>query len=244
MDKSKLSKSMEMSIVGEHAIELAWPSSISLEIFQELQIVYNEVREAYKDQVEDIILSYTKILIVFKSPTEINKHLVDLETHICNLSGQLKRGVKRWIIPVCYHPDYAPDLEDFCLEKNLSAEELIQLHTSVDYPIHFFGFLPGFCYLSGLDKRLHLARKRKPVARVPRGSVAIGGEQTGIYPSESPGGWHLIGRTPVSLFEIGKNPPVFAEIGDVIQFESITTDEFKKIASNASDYQIRKEVVS
>ena len=244
MDNSKHLGFVDISVVGEHAIELSWPGGISSETFQELQVVYNEVLEAYKDQVMDVIPSYTKILLVFKSSKGINKLLVDLETHISNVSGQLKRSVSRWIIPVCYHPDYAPDLEDFCHRKKLRLKDFVRLHSSVDYPIHFFGFLPGFCYLSGLDERLHLARKRKPIARVPKGSVAIGGAQTGIYPSDSPGGWHLIGRTPVSLFDIGKNPPVFAEIGDIFQFESITTDEFKRIALNSYDYQIRKEVVS
>ncbi|WP_198659417.1 5-oxoprolinase subunit PxpB [Winogradskyella aurantiaca] len=244
MDKSKHSRSIDISIVGEQAIELSWPCDISSVTFQELQGVYHELSIAYRDQILDIIPSYTKILIVFKSSEGIHQLLKELEVLISNTKQHEKGSVTKWIIPVCYHPDYAPDLEDFCHGKQLSLWDFVRLHTSVDYSIHFFGFLPGFCYLSGLDERLHLARKPRPISRVPKGSVAIGGAQTGIYPSESPGGWHLIGKTPISLFDIDKDPPVFAAIGDVIHFESITIDEFKRIASNIEDYQIRKEVVA
>ncbi|MEM1003631.1 MAG: carboxyltransferase domain-containing protein, partial [Bacteroidota bacterium] len=121
---------------------------------------------------------------------------------------------------------------------------LVNLHSGKDYPIYFFGFLPGFFYLGGLDKRLFCARKTSPRKLVPKGSVGIGGEQTGIYPHDSPGGWQIIGRTPVNLFNVKTVPPVFAEIGDLIRFIPVDLKEFKRIEYQKNDCQIKKEVLT
>lgn len=129
-------------------------------------------------------------------------------------------------IPVCYEKEYAPDLIDFALQTKLSVAEVIKLHSSRVYPIYFLGFLPGFPYLENLDPRLYLDRKSIPSQVIAKGSVAIGGRQTGIYPQESPGGWHVIGRTPVSLFNSDKVAPSIFKPGDGIMFYEITTAEF------------------
>ena len=116
------------------------------------------------------------------------------------------------------------------------------MHLSALYRVYFLGFLPGFLYLSGLDSRLYLKRKKKPLLNVPKGAVAIGGMQTGIYPNISPGGWHLIGNTPVNLFNPKKNPPCFAKPGDWISFEQINSQTYSKIESEQQNgnYQLDK----
>lgn len=134
-----------------------------------------------------------------------------------------------WKIPVCYEETHAPDLNSLAHALKKTPDEVIQLHTAATYRVYFIGFLPGFLYLKGLHQELFLPRKSKPLLKVPKGAVAIGGKQTGIYPNESPGGWHLIGKTPLSFFDPKKSPPCFAKSGDWISFDPVSAKAFLKI---------------
>ena len=129
-------------------------------------------------------------------------------------------------IPVCYEKAYAPDLDWVAEAKGLSREEVIGLHSSNEYRVYMVGFLPGFPYLGKTDARLEVARKPEP-APVRAGGVGIAGLQTGIYPMNSPGGWRIIGRTPVALFNPKADPPVHLQTGDRVQFYSISESEFQ-----------------
>jgi KipI family sensor histidine kinase inhibitor len=140
---------------------------------------------------------------------------------------------KVWEIPVCYNQELGKDLNALSKSKSISFEEVINLHTIPIYRIHFFGFLPGFMYLNGLDPALHFPRKSVPDRKIEPGSVAIGGAQTGIYPNESPGGWHVIGKTPTILFDQNEHPPVFAKPGEQIKFLSISLEEFYSISKDS-----------
>lgn len=132
-------------------------------------------------------------------------------------------------IPVCYGGAFGPDLPFVAEHAGLTETEVIRLHAGRDYPIYMLGFLPGFPYLGGLDERLFTPRLPTPRTAIPAGSVGIGGEQTGVYPIASPGGWQLIGRTPLKLFDpsVGRLPYA---AGDRIRFCPITQDEFDAIA--------------
>lgn len=141
----------------------------------------------------------------------------------------LKLTSRIWEIPVCYDLEYGKDLGSLAIEHRLRVNEVIQLHSSVTYRLHFFGFLPGFMYLNGLPVQLHTPRKSVPDRTVDAGSIAIGGTQTGIYPKESPGGWHIIGRSPISMFDPKKKPPVWAVPGDQIKFVPIDSEEMEKL---------------
>ena len=134
---------------------------------------------------------------------------------------------KKWIIPVCYENNFAPDIIKLSRALKLDVNELIHLHSKNTYKVYFIGFLPGFPYLSGLDPRLHYQRKVNPKLNVPKGSIAIGGKQTGIYTTDSPGGWHIIGYTPISLFNPKTSPPCFIQPGDTICFEKIDSNCLK-----------------
>lgn len=128
-------------------------------------------------------------------------------------------------IPVCYEGEYAPDLEWVAGEKGVSTEEVIGLHTSVIYRVYMVGFLPGFPYMGRTDARLEIGRKKQPVP-VGAGGVGIAGVQTGIYPLNSPGGWQIIGRTPVPLFNLQEDPPIRLQPGDSVQFYPVSKTEF------------------
>jgi inhibitor of KinA len=132
-------------------------------------------------------------------------------------------------IPVCYGGDYGEDLGTLALAHELAPSKLVELHSAPIYFVGMLGFMPGFPYLCGLDERLITPRRSTPRARVPAGSVAIGGEHTGIYPLESPGGWHLIGRTPVALFDLDADPPSLLLGGDRVRFVAIGPEEFERM---------------
>lgn len=133
-------------------------------------------------------------------------------------------------IPVCYGKENGTDLDFIASQNNISVEEIIHLHSSAIYRVYMLGFLPGFAYMGLVDEKISSPRKQQP-APVEPGSVGIAGRQTGIYPLKSPGGWQIIGRTPLKLFDREKVNPVLFKPGDNVKFHSITTDEFKDIKS-------------
>jgi len=138
----------------------------------------------------------------------------------------LAREPRLVVIPVCYDLSLAPDLPLLAEHCGISIDDVIDLHTAASYRVFFLGFKPGFAYLGGLDARLHMPRKASPRALVPAGTVAIGGEQTGVYPQASPGGWQIIGRTPSRLFDVSKEPPSLLQAGDQVHFRAISLQEF------------------
>lgn len=133
-------------------------------------------------------------------------------------------------IPVCYENEYGPDLNFVALQNKISVEEIIHLHISTTYRVYMLGFLPGFAYMGMVDEKIAVPRKQFP-APVEAGSIGIAGRQTGIYPLNSPGGWQIIGRTPLKLFDKEKNDPTLFKTGDNVQFYSITKDEFENSKS-------------
>lgn len=140
------------------------------------------------------------------------------------------RPGKTWKIPVVYD---GPDLADIARTAGVAAEEASALHASTSYHVYMLGFLPGFAYLGDLPEKLRLPRLKEPRTRVPKGSVAIADQLTAIYPSQSPGGWRLIGRTPLTLFDHTQNPPALFQPGDEIRFHAIGPDEFERLARMA-----------
>jgi inhibitor of KinA len=130
-------------------------------------------------------------------------------------------------IPVCYDPEFAFDLDHVAEHAQISSREVVDLHSAAEYRVNCIGFVPGFPFLSGLPKKLATPRRATPRKEIPAGSVAIGGAQTGIYPMRSPGGWNVIGRTPLRLFNPENDPPALLRVGDRVQFHSITREEFE-----------------
>ncbi|NJP38335.1 5-oxoprolinase subunit PxpB [Alkalicoccus luteus] len=147
-----------------------------------------------------------------------------------------------WELPVCYGGSYGVDLTDAAAKLELTEEELISRHTAPVYAVRMLGFMPGFPYLEGMDESLTLSRHAKPRREVPSGSVGIAGSQTGIYPLASPGGWQLIGRTPVRLYDNRREPPVLLEAGDTVVFKPVSEDVYTRICEQieAGAYEYRK----
>jgi inhibitor of KinA len=133
-------------------------------------------------------------------------------------------------IPVCYDPEFGPDLSFVSSQCGLELDDLITLHTSVEYRVYMIGFVPGFPYLGMTDPRLDVPRKKTPLMKVPEGSVALAGRQTGIYPLSTPGGWQIIGRTPLRLFDPSKPDPFLLRPGMTVRFDRIDRDDFEKLS--------------
>lgn len=133
------------------------------------------------------------------------------------------------VVPVCYEGAFAPDLALVARHAGMDPEEVVSVHAGGRYTVVSMGFSPGFGYLSGLDERLHIPRRISPRTRVPAGSVAIGGDRTGVYPHETPGGWNLIGRTAMTLFNPSRASPALLSVGDTVRFEPITTRAMARI---------------
>ncbi len=217
-------------MLGERGILIQFaPDSIS-DFFLTLLSIKNKLENVYKVEV---VQTYNELLLkrlpVSSNFTKIKEELITIITG-SSIKPQL-RSSNFFEIPVCYDATLAPDLLEFSNAKSLSLEEIICLHTSPLYTINFLGFLPGFPYLSGLDRTLYHPRKEKPSLNLQKGSIAIGGNQTGIYPQDSPGGWHVIGKTPLRFFDATLEIPSALKAGDTLKFKSISLEKFKELAS-------------
>jgi inhibitor of KinA len=204
--------------------ELIWDQQPTDELLG-FQLAYlNHIHNHFSSFILEARQGFTRISLIWKNGTSQQDFLGYLNSL---LLPPLDLPNTLWQVPVCYEPEYGQDLISLVESKNLSLAELIQLHSEPLYRIHFFGFLPGFFYLNGLPPLLHSPRKSVPLLAVPPGSVAIGGSQTGIYPMQSPGGWHIIGRSPLTFFDSKEPIPVWAKPGEQIQFVPISAAQFQ-----------------
>jgi inhibitor of KinA len=151
---------------------------------------------------------------------------LELESLLASISTNVVVKKRYVEIPVCYEGDFALDINELADANNLTVKEVVQLHTNTVYDVTFIGFAPGFPFLSGLDSRLYFPRKKSPRLKVEQGSVGIAGNQTGIYPLDSPGGWQIIGRTPINLFNVESETPTLLKAGDQVKFYPITQKEY------------------
>ena len=184
--------------------------------------------------------AYTTLTVFFDP---LNVMLSDLPGQVCfekvsahlNKIAQTKREksskiADKLIIPVCYGGDFGQDLSTVARTNELSETEVIDIHTAGQYTVFMIGFVPGFAYMGGMDARLSTPRKEVPNAKIPTGSVGIAGNQTGIYPMETPGGWQIIGRTPLKMFDVNRLQPSLLKGGDMVNFKAIGIEEFNAYA--------------
>ena len=212
---------------GDAAVSILFTAPVSEKLSRQIQWLAKFLATELAEVITDIIPAYQSLTLCY-APTKGNqKQMLDvLATVFKNDIPQDDYESQLITIPVCYDSVYAPDMEALATAKGLSRQEVIELHSNTDYLLHMLGFSPGFLYLGGLNPLLVYPRKAIPTARVPAGSVGIGGNQTGIYPQETPGGWHIIGRTPISLFNANWASPCVAQPLDKVRFKSIDSREF------------------
>jgi len=217
--------------MGSQAVLIEWPHRISEDILQDILNFTQSVLEVEKPKLRNYLPAYNSLLLYYDAVIDISaKKELFLSIHN-SLATMEKISGKVWHIPVCYDEQFGIDTHLF-QDHGITAEELIRLHTKEPFRVFMIGFLPGFLYLGGLPQSIHMARKAIPRQKVLKGAVAIGGEQTGIYPVESPGGWQVIGRTPLTLFDLHLETPTPIQQGDLIQFYSIDLKTYEIFSSH------------
>jgi inhibitor of KinA len=222
--------------LGDSAILIDFGNELNESINQKVLAIFRKIKDQNMHGVLDVVPAYSSLTIhydvmkiiekagsrsVFDFITnEVKKIIEDNNEIIFEENGKIS-------IPVCYDEEFGIDIAYLANKKNLSVEDVIELHTSKTYRVYMIGFLPGFAYMGSVDQKIQIPRKENPRKKIEAGSVGIAGEQTGIYPLQSPGGWQIIGRTPLQLFNKEKKEPVLLQPGDEIKFFSISKDEFR-----------------
>ncbi len=214
---------------GDSYIYVAFKNEISEAVNDRVVALCGAIDNASFSWVKNCIPAYCTLLIEYDS-TAIGFNTASQCVRELVNSGKANPVNRRTvIIPVCYGGEYGPDMQVLCSHCGLSPEEVTAIHSSPEYRVYMLGFRPGFPYLGGMDGRIAMPRKQTPRLKVPAGSCGIAGEQTGIYPCESPGGWQIIGRTPLKLFDAGRQEPSLLRAGDLVKFKPITESEFRDI---------------
>jgi len=192
----------------------------------------------------DLVPAYRSLLVCYDplrvSASRLRDHVAVLLQHLPEAGGTSGRVVR---IPTCYGGEFGPDLSFVAAHAHLAPADVIEIHASVDYLVYMMGFSPGFTYLGGMPERIATPRLKTPRVTIPPGSVGIAQQQTGIYPTESPGGWQLIGRTPVRLFDPRQDPPTAVEPGDFIRFVPIDEAAYRAVLRQVEegDYKLEEE---
>ena len=221
---------VKISTAGDSALLIEFGQEISPEINARITAFVHLLKAQHIEGVQDMIPAFTSLLINY-DPRVVNyKSLTKRLQKLLKLDVNEEASASRvFEIPVCYGGEYGPDIENIAKHAGLTEEEVIEIHSSKDYLIYMLGFLPGFSYLGGLDERIHTPRLANPRIRIPAGSVGIGGSQTGIYPLDSPGGWQLLGMTPVKTYDPEREDPILFEAGNYIRFVPVSEEEYLKI---------------
>jgi KipI family sensor histidine kinase inhibitor len=219
-------------LVGDRGVLVEYGNTISQEINRKVRTIAMALNLATPAGIVEVIPTYRSVLIIY-DPLAITlkgleEQLESIEDRLDGLDIPSPRTVE---IPVLYGGEYGPDIEFVANAHNLTVDDVVRIHSGATYQIYMIGFTPGFPFLGGLSEELHTPRIETPRALVPAGSVGIANNQTGMYPIDSPGGWRLIGRTPLKLFDPSKEDPFLYSAGDMIRFVPISADEYNRILS-------------
>ena len=227
---------MQITPLGDQALLVELGQTIDESTHQKVQSAWRSLAAEPLPGVTELVPAYTTVTAYY-DPVQAVQAGAPADQIVDWLSDRLRERLKHppktaktkgctVEIPVCYEGDFAPDLGVVAKQAKLTPAEVIKLHTKTEYLVYLVGFAPGFPYLGGLPKILATPRHAKPRMVVPAGSVGIGGQQTGIYPCATPGGWNLIGRSPLALFRPALHPPTLLSAGDRVKFRAITREEF------------------
>ena len=216
--------------MGERSILIEFEPEISEKSLEKVIFYKTLLENKYLKENVEVINTYSSLLIFYIDDIEdVYDDVLAVKTLLVRANITKNFNCQLFNVPVCYDPEFGIDLEYISNEKKLSVQEIIALHTAPIYTVYFIGFLPGFLYLGGLDKTLHISRRKSPRMVVPKGAVGIGEKQTGIYPKSSPGGWQIIGNSPLNFFDKKVDPPCKIHAGDKVKFYSVSRDEYELI---------------
>lgn len=219
-------------LVGDRGVLVEYGDAISQDINRKVRTIAMALNLETPAGIVEVIPTYRSLLIIYDPLTttlkDLEEELKSIEDRLNGLDIPSPRTVE---IPVLYGGEVGPDIEFVADAHNMTVDDVVRIHSSATYQIYMIGFTPGFPFLGGLPEELHTPRLETPRPLVPAGSVGIANNQTGMYPIDSPGGWRLIGRTPLKLFDPSKEDPFLYAAGDMLRFVPISADEYNRILS-------------
>lgn len=230
MEKNKI----EISQISETSALIEFGKEISTDINKKVRTFCSYLDEHPFTGMIEYVPAFASVSIIY-NPLEINNEspyeaiksiLNDILSKLDFTSPDKEHIVE---IPVCYGGEFGPDIEHVAKINNLTVEDVIKIHSEGKYLVYMIGFAPGFPYLGGMSEKISAPRRETPRQAIPAGSVGIAGMQTGLYPIETPGGWQLIGRTPLKMFDLNGNPKSILKAGDIAKFYPISYEEYLKL---------------
>lgn len=227
-----------ISPVGDCAISIDFGQVIDPKINRQIRQIIEQIKDLQLDGIIELVPTYCALLVQYDamvySYSDICRILEPtLQESVTDSANELVTIVE---IPTVYGGEFGPDLGFVASHNHLSEAEVVSIHSGTDYLVYMLGFIPGFTYLGGMDPRIATPRLSSPRTLIPAGSVGIAGEQTGTYPSDSPGGWQIIGRTPVTMYDMSKKQAALLQAGDYVRYVPIDENEFHRIKSLGMEY--------
>ena len=241
-----MENSIRFLFSGDSALVIEFGNEISADINKKIRKMMDDIKKENIDGIIELVPTYCSLLINY-DVLKINYNtLVEKLKTFLNNDVETTEGEEVTLveIPTLYNDEFGPDLSYVAEYNKLSKEEVIKIHTGTDYLVYMLGFMPGFTYLGGMSEKIATPRLESPRLQIYPGSVGIAGKQTGMYPSMSPGGWRIIGRTPLKLCNPDSDTPVYISSGDYVRYVSISEEEYneilKKVENNEYKLNIRK----
>ena len=227
-----------ISPVGDRAISIDFGQVIDPKINRYIRQTIERIKELQLEGIIELVPTYCALLVEYDAMLYSYSDICNiieptLEEGMTDTTNELLTVVE---VPTVYGGDFGPDLSFVASHNHLSEDEVISIHSGTDYLVYMLGFIPGFTYLGGMDPRIATPRLSSPRTLIPAGSVGIAGEQTGTYPSDSPGGWQIIGRTPVTMYDMAKAQAALLNAGDYVRYVPIDESEFHRIKALGTDY--------
>lgn len=241
-----MENSVKFLFSGDSALVIEFGNEISVDINKKIRKMMDDIKKENIDGIVELVPTYCSLLINYDVlKIDYNTLVEKLKTFLNNdLETAEGEEVTLVEIPTLYNDEVGPDLSYVAEHNKLSKEEVIKIHTGTDYLVYMLGFMPGFTYLGGMSEKIATPRLESPRLQIYPGSVGIAGKQTGMYPSMSPGGWRIIGRTPLKLYNPDSDTPVYISSGDYVRYVSISEEEYndilKKVENDEYKLSIRK----
>lgn len=224
-----MSKQGHIDIIpaGENALMVYFADHFSPEVADRVQRAVTVLEPALGEELLDLVPSFASLMVVYDLYRVDFATLAERIDSLLKTDGETVSTASKLVeLPVYYSTEIGPDLEALARRARLTTNEVVALHQAREYRVYAIGFAPGFAYLGEVDERIAAPRLATPRARVRRGSVGIAGRQTAVYPADSPGGWNLIGLSPLRMFSLHAEPPMPVQVGDRVRFRAISRDDF------------------
>ena len=227
-----------ISPVGDRAISIDFGQVIDPKINRYIRQTIERIKALQLEGIIELVPTYCALLVEYDAMVYSYSEICNiieptLDEGMTDTTNELVTVVE---VPTVYGGEFGPDLSFVASHNHLSEDEVISIHSGTDYLVYMLGFIPGFTYLGGMDPRIATPRLSSPRTLIPAGSVGIAGEQTGTYPSDSPGGWQIIGRTPVTMYDMAKAQAALLNAGDYVRYVPIDESEFHRIKALGTDY--------